>query len=155
MPDTADEWVKRAIEAQIVDTHERCRFGHEWSPLRPFHDPVTHHGRAPAGFGGYSFFLALAISAAQEQMQQESGPSLVDEAHRLLREVRGVEAAFLIGEDEERAIIVAAVEHGVVDRDALLDIEDALVEAFGFLEIRVRAHQGRGPGSIAVGVRLF
>jgi hypothetical protein len=70
--------------------------------------------------------------------------TLEEEAASALRTVPGVDGAFLTGTGDERTIIVAAREHGLVPRERLLEIEDRLAERFGYLEISVRAHQGRG-----------
>lgn len=72
----------------------------------------------------------------------KSDEGFEEAACRALRDVQGVDAAFLSGGDE-RAIIVLAREHGDIDREVLVQIEDELSERFGTVEIRVRAHQGR------------
>lgn len=66
------------------------------------------------------------------------------DARSALSAVPGVDAAFISGEGDERRIIVAAREHGIVDRSRLLEIEHQLVEQHGHVEVCVRAHQGRG-----------
>src|SRR5690606_3543349 len=65
-------------------------------------------------------------------------------AKRMLKDIPGIEAAFLTGDGEHRRIIVVALEHDSVDRERLLDVEDDLSGRFGATEVCVRAHQGRG-----------
>jgi len=65
-------------------------------------------------------------------------------AKEALQSVPGVDGAFLVGSGDERTIFVIAREHGIIDRGALLDIEDNLTKQFGYVELSVRAHQGRG-----------
>ncbi len=64
---------------------------------------------------------------------------------RALSSVPGVEAAFLNG----KTIYVVAREHEMVDRQALLEVEEKL--APWEIEIHVRAHQGRGLDSLGLG----
>ena len=65
-----------------------------------------------------------------------------------LQQIRGVDAAFL---DNVRLYVVAR-EHGDVDREALLDVEDSLRETLGSFAVCVRAHQGRDVASLLPGL---
>lgn len=62
-----------------------------------------------------------------------------------LHAVEGVDAAFLDEKSQEALrVYVIAREHGIVDRDSLIDIEDEISEIFDIdVDIAVRAHQSR------------
>lgn len=87
--------------------------------------------------------VAILRSAARR-----TKPALAETVALVLRSVPGVEAAFLNG----KAIYVVAREHGMIDRQALLDVEEKL--ARWEIEIHVRAHQGRDLDSLGLGSRL-
>ena len=71
-------------------------------------------------------------------------PTIESKARAMLSHLKGVDAAYLTGAGDERTVLVVAREHGIVDMGALIDIEDLLIKEFGWVEITVRAHQGRG-----------
>jgi hypothetical protein len=69
---------------------------------------------------------------------------LEDAAHRELARIPKIDAVYLFGADDERQLIVVVQEHEMADWDRLLEVERKLKERFGYVEICVRAHQGRG-----------
>jgi hypothetical protein len=71
------------------------------------------------------------------------------------RRIKGVEAALLSGSGEERTLTLVAREHSDVDLDEVLELEADLTKEFGFVEVTVRVHQGRGPEVFAGPTRLF
>lgn len=133
-------WLTRPSEPELIAPGIRCR--------------ARAHGLEHWMMGS---ILAGVLSLAPEAdaIPQKRSETLAEVAQKRLSSVKGVEAAFLTGEGDERSIIVAAEEHGIVERSLLIDIEEELSDRFGFVEIRVRAHQGRGVESIAVGEQLF
>lgn len=122
------------------------------------HDVLEHFntdGSLKAGADTATVLASIATAMDQamellrprdlELLRQATGdrPSLAATAAEALKGVPGVEAAFLDG----RSIYAVAREHGTVDRQALVDIEDRLAE-LGNIEIHVRAHQGHGLESL-------
>ena len=79
------------------------------------------------------------------------------EVTNLLRTVEHVDGAFLGPvTDSTVTVFVLAKEHGLVDRDALLDLEDQLSAARRLTVIlTVRAHQGRDLRSLSGGADLL
>ena len=73
---------------------------------------------------------------------------LLTAAARLLRDVPGVDAAYLLTGTREDTIYVIAQEHGIVDHGVLIDIESDLRRNYGQVDISVRAHQGRDPDTM-------
>ena len=86
-----------------------------------------------------------------ETLVREEG--LVLEATDRLRGMPGVDAVFI---DKFRVYVVTR-EHGDVDREALLRVEDTLSARYGDdVSLCVRAHQGRGAESVLSGpVRIL
>jgi hypothetical protein len=96
------------------------------------------------------------IEAVVAQLNAETMPPLADAAAEALRSVPGVDAAFLDNSSGQQCIYVLAREHGVVDREELLGIEEKLTVGRGEVAIRVRAHQGRDVNSLLAGsVRIL
>ena len=65
-------------------------------------------------------------------------------AARLLSAIEDVDAAYLGEVTDERVVVfVLAREHGLVDRETLFGVEDALAERFSprSFDLRVQAHQ--------------
>ena len=68
---------------------------------------------------------------------------------RALRDVPGVEAVYL--SEDGRVAYVVAREHGDVNWERLLELEERLS---GGVHLTVRAHQGRDPGEMFPGLHL-
>ncbi|MET0792612.1 MAG: hypothetical protein ABW061_13915 [Polyangiaceae bacterium] len=86
---------------------------------------------------------------------QEAGsqlPPSVDGADdlRALRDLPGVAAVYQSADG--RVVYVVAREHGDVNWDQLLEIEQRLS---GDVHLTVRAHQGRDPGEMFPGLRAI
>jgi hypothetical protein len=84
-------------------------------------------------------------STVQPAKPARPKPQLAEFIAKLLAPVAEADAAFFSGTGEDRKVLVVAREHGLISRDHLLDIEETIEREFGcFVEICVRAHQGRG-----------
>jgi len=81
--------------------------------------------------------------------------SLEDAARSALIKVPGIDAVFLCGTGEERQIFVLVQEHENARWADLIEIEDKLSDQFGYVEIKVRAHQGRGDTAYRHLVRIL
>ncbi|MEI9940039.1 MAG: hypothetical protein WDO69_22695 [Pseudomonadota bacterium] len=68
---------------------------------------------------------------------------------RALREVPGVDAVYQSADG--RVVYVVAREHGDVSWDRLLELEERLP---GDVHLTVRAHQGRDPNAMGLGLLL-
>ncbi len=83
------------------------------------------------------------VNRALEELQRLSselaGQEISDFVTTSIKGVRGIEAAFIEGQH----VYVVAREHRDVDWEALMGVEDALVDRFPEADITARAHQGR------------
>ena len=67
-----------------------------------------------------------------------------------------VDGAFVEANEDVTIIVVAVREHGLVDREKLCEIEDALETEFeAIVELKVRAHQGRGASTVSYGQAIL